>query len=121
MCENLPDELDHLIVPSGSCVTLAAIAEGIRHFKKNVKHLYGVQIAGYDRNKDIQNLTTAKYDLKLDKTYDYEKALKNFKFKDIELDAIYEAKAFEWLQKNIDYKTNKTLFWTVANFNEFRF
>jgi 1-aminocyclopropane-1-carboxylate deaminase/D-cysteine desulfhydrase-like pyridoxal-dependent ACC family enzyme len=121
MCENLPDELDYLIVPSGSCVTLAAIAEGIRHFKKNVKHLYGVQIAGYDRNKDIQNLTTAKYDLKLDKTYDYEKALKNFRFKDIELDAIYEAKAFEWLQKNIDYKTNKTLFWTVANFNEFRF
>jgi 1-aminocyclopropane-1-carboxylate deaminase/D-cysteine desulfhydrase-like pyridoxal-dependent ACC family enzyme len=120
-CENLPAELDYLIVPSGSCVTLAAIAEGVRHYKKKVKHLIGVQIAGYDRNKDIQKLTTANYELVVDKTYPYEKAIKNFKFEDIELDAIYEAKAFEWLQNNIDYKTNKTLFWVVANFNEFRF
>jgi 1-aminocyclopropane-1-carboxylate deaminase/D-cysteine desulfhydrase-like pyridoxal-dependent ACC family enzyme len=120
-CENLPDELDYLVVPSGSCITLAGIAEGVRYHKKKVGSLVGVQIAGYDRNKKIKSFTNAPYVLEIDKTFPYEKTLKNYKFGSVELDAVYEAKAFEWLINNIDYKEKLTLFWIIANFNSYRF
>lgn len=124
-CENLPDELDYLIVPSGSCVTLAAIAEGVRHFKKEVGRIIGVQVHGYDRNKEIRKLTNADYELEVDETYKKRDwtLLKNCNYEGIELDALYEARAFEWLKdrSGIDIKKNKILFWVVGNFNEFRF
>ncbi len=89
--------------------------------RKNVKHLYGVQIYGYDRAKDVKKLTDAPFEIKPDKTFREWTKLKNYSYGNVKLDAAYEAKALEWLLKNIDYKTNKTLFWVVGNFNEFRF
>lgn len=122
-CENIPDELDYLIVPSGSCITLAAIAEGVKLFGKKVGKVIGIQIHGYDRNKTIKKFTNGDYKLIPDKTYKEWTLLKNYQYENLELDAVYESRAFEWLIKRsgIDYKNSKTLFWIVANFNGFRF
>jgi 1-aminocyclopropane-1-carboxylate deaminase/D-cysteine desulfhydrase-like pyridoxal-dependent ACC family enzyme len=124
-CENLTDEIDYLIVPSGSCITLAAIAEGVQYFKKKIKRVIGVQVHGYDRNKEVKGFTSADYELVVDSTYKEKDwtLLKNYNYKGIELDAMYEARAFEWLKKrsSIDFKTNKILFWIVGNINEYRF
>jgi 1-aminocyclopropane-1-carboxylate deaminase/D-cysteine desulfhydrase-like pyridoxal-dependent ACC family enzyme len=121
-CANLPDELDYLVVPSGSCVTLAAVAEGVRVFQKRVGQIIGVQIHGIDRTKEIETLTSTKPKLVVDRSYvkkDWT-LLRDYRYGSIELDALYEARAFEWVKRNIDFGNHRTLFWIVANANAFR-
>jgi len=125
---NLPrGKFHNIIIPMGSAITTAGILNGLRIYDtySNPYHPTGynkviaVQIAGYDRMKTIKELVPfvsfmdfrqVKY-----KKYPYHKEV-IVKFNDTEyLDPIYEAKAYDWMINNIDYKKEQTLFWIVGN------
>lgn len=116
--QNIPDELDYLIVPCGSCIMLSGILLGIKKYNKQVKNVIGIQIAGYDRTKVIQGLINENlpYKLLLSKDYPYSKHLKSA-VDGIVLDPLYEAKAYDYMTKYMlnDISNKKTLFWIVGN------
>nr|MDA3842788.1 pyridoxal-phosphate dependent enzyme [Candidatus Kapabacteria bacterium] len=105
--ENIPDELDNLIVPVGSGISFAGILVGLKRFNKKVKRVIGIQIAGYDRRKTIDRIldltdTKANYELYMDKTYPYSKKVNHFISSDLSLNVIYEAKAYKYFRNNQD-------------------
>ena len=120
---NIPRKKFHnIIIPMGSAITTAGILNGLityDAYSEGYNKVTAVQIAGYDRIKTIKELVPfinfidfkqVKY-----KKYLYHKEL-IIKFNDTEyLDPIYEAKAYDWMINNIDYKKERTLFWIVGN------
>lgn len=52
--------------------------------------------------------------------FKYGKKLKGYVVDGVELDYVYEAKAYDWMLHNIDIRGEKTLFWCVGNANYYR-
>ena len=126
--QNVPKDLDYLIIPCGSCITMCGIIMGLQKYNVNVKHVIGIQIAGYDRTKTINNIlnnyplfNNFDYELRLSKDFPYSKKV-NYKINDIQLDPIYEGKAYYFMQNSMgeELKDKKTLFWIVGNSNMVR-
>ena len=113
--QNLPD-LEYLIVPCGSCIMLSGILIGIRKFKKNIRNVLGIQISGHNKVQFIKTLSgTDRFELIVRNDYPYSKWVKS-KIGDIELDPLYEAKAFEYIQKFRPEVLNaETCFWLSGN------
>lgn len=121
--QNIPDELDNLVVTCGSGITSRGILIGLEKFNKKVKKIYFVATAP-SREKAIEetikehkiNIEYEIIDLFHRKGFVYEKE-KYAKLGDIVLHPNYEAKSFLWLvnEGNIDRKNNKTLFWIVGS------
>lgn len=126
-CENIPDDVDYVIVPTGSAIMLGGIILGLEKYNKKAKAV-GVQISGYDRKETVWNIL--KYDPRhnftfiIDKTYPYSKHLNISISKDFKLDPVYEAKAWIYMAKHLYnqgiYKDKKLLFWVVGNSNPVR-
>jgi hypothetical protein len=118
--QNLPDDLINLVIPCGSGIISASILHGLYKYKKKVQKVYVIQISDKDRRKTIERWVEPfeNYIYIRDKSYDYNTKV-NIKLGDIELDSIYEAKAWDWMIKNIDIN-QKTLFWIVGNQNKVR-
>jgi 1-aminocyclopropane-1-carboxylate deaminase/D-cysteine desulfhydrase-like pyridoxal-dependent ACC family enzyme len=116
--ENIPDELDNLVVPVGSGVHLAAIMKGVKYYNKKVKRIIGVRV-GPDRKEDIDKLINPLWE----DTADYELLPYSDKMsysrpchQEINgevIDPFYEAKALLWTKNNISSK-EKTCFWVVG-------
>ena len=120
-CENLPDDLDYLIIPCGSGITACGILMGLEKFQKFPKHIIGIQIAGYDRMKLIKsicgNLEVFKhFELRIANDFKYYRNLKLFA-DNIELDWLYESKAYYYMNNYMkgEIQGHKTLFWIVGN------
>ncbi len=118
--QNIPDNLDYLVVPVGSGVTFSGIISGLYKYNKRPKNIIAIQISGIDRYKSIiqmiGNIDT-NYSFIIDKTYPYSKELKGQMVSETEeLDYIYEAKAHEYFIKNLNLSGN-VLFWVVGNRN----
>jgi len=118
--ENIPDELDVLVMSVGIGIQFACVLKGLKQFNKKVKRIIGVQI-GPDRRKLIdgylnQNpLTEPKFDLEYELVQyksPYSKSVVQT-IGNFYLDDIYEAKAHKWMLENIDLN-QKTLFWCVG-------
>lgn len=118
--ENIPDELDNLVITCGSGITTTGVLLGLVKYKKKVKNIYLVATAP-DRQKLInENLSlnniVMEYniiDLFHQKGFKYEDKLYK-SFDGIDFHPNYEAKTFNWLENNIDYKKEKTLLWVVG-------
>jgi 1-aminocyclopropane-1-carboxylate deaminase/D-cysteine desulfhydrase-like pyridoxal-dependent ACC family enzyme len=54
--QNLPDNIDNLIIPCGSALTMAGIIVGIEKFQKNINRIIGIQICNLDRRKSINSM-----------------------------------------------------------------
>jgi hypothetical protein len=129
--ENLPDDLDTLVIPTGSGITSGGIIKGVYDrikdgtMNKKIK-IVSLQISGYDRTDTINKIigTINRFDLNWkevdDKTYPYSKKVDVKIADNFELDNVYESKAWLWMKNNIDLKNNKTLFWVVGNGNYVR-
>lgn len=130
--ENIPDELDVLISPTGSGIQTAAILAGIKKFNKKVKRVISIQISGLNVVKRIDNIldklgaSDMKYEMIIDKTYPYGKHIHTKiccmeSTQSMDLNIVYESKAWEYLkihkkELNID-RNSEILFWNVGNNN----
>lgn len=118
---NIPDNLDNLVIPTGSGITASAILKGIHRFGKKIKKIHVVHISGEDRRNDINEIEGGVPYLYVKGTgYKYSQKVKVKITEDFELDYIYEAKAYDWMKKNIDTRKEKVLFWCVGNANYYR-
>ncbi len=124
--ENLPDELDNLIIPCGSGVTTAGIIIGLKMFNKKVNRIIPIQISGIDRSKDIDQILSifdvkAEYEFLVDKSYQYKEKVIQFIKPGDQLNVIYEAKSLKYFLRNRGSlgikKEDKTLFFIIANNN----
>ena len=118
--ENIPDELDVLVMSLGVGIQFACVLKGLKKYNKKVKKIIGVQV-GPDRRKLIdgylnQNpLTEPRFDLEYE-LVQYKSAYSKPEIQqvgDFYLDDIYEAKAHKWMLNNIDLN-QKILFWCVG-------
>ena len=119
--ENIPDELDNLIIPTGVAIQTTGILIGLKRYKKKVKRIVCVCV-GPTREKKIHGYFKDVYGDITENYHPFEMVAhpapyaKSFHFK-IEgeyMDDIYEGKAYDWLVKNIDYKKEKTMMWLVG-------
>ena len=124
--QNLPEDIDNLIIPTGSAITAGGILCGlIKYPKIKPKRVIIVQISGYDRQDTLHRIFRAmsmdhmpvpEYEYVADKTYSYSRQLKiRLNTRGEYHDPVYEAKAYDWMIKNVNYKNEKTLFWIVGN------
>ena len=119
--QNIPDDVENLIVPTGVAIQLTGILIGIQRYNKKVKNIYSVcvgptrekKVAEYFKkvyNQEVSQFSPFKmiahkspyskgYDVKVNGEY---------------IDDIYEAKAYDWMKKNVNYLNEKTLFWLVG-------
>jgi 1-aminocyclopropane-1-carboxylate deaminase/D-cysteine desulfhydrase-like pyridoxal-dependent ACC family enzyme len=124
-CANLPKDIDNLVIPVGSSVTMAGILVGLNKFKIKPRRIIGIQVTGFDKRKLIDSLVQPDilmdYQFVLDTSFPYSREVQ-VKFNEHEsLDPIYEAKAFLWLLKNIDFRKQTTLFWVIGNSRPIRY
>lgn len=112
---NIPDEIDYLVVTVGSAMNFISILKGIIKFNKKVKNIIGVYVG----KNPLPNLQKYGRDIKLDYTLvKYDKSYGTWlNIDDNFFDPIYEAKAFDWINKNIDIKNNKVLLWIIGKRN----
>ena len=118
--ENIPDELDVLVMSLGVGIQFACVLKGLKEYNKKVKRIIGVQV-GPDRRKLIdgylnQNpLTEPRFDLEYE-LVQYKSAYSKSEIQKVGefyLDDIYEAKAHKWMLENINMD-QKILFWCVG-------
>jgi len=118
--QNIPDELDVLVMSLGVGIQFACVLKGLKKYNKKVKRIIGVQV-GPDRRKLIDGYLNQYYPL--EPAFDLEYELVQYKSAyskseaqqvgDFYLDDIYEAKAHKWMLENIDLN-QKILFWCVG-------
>ena len=120
--QNLPDELDNLIIPTGSAITAGGILVGLKQYNKKVKRVIIVQISGYDRRDTLREIFNQLninphpyYEYVADKTFPYSRQLRVRFNEDEFLDPVYEAKGYYWMRYNINTDNQKTVFWIIGN------
>ena len=128
--ENIPDELDNLVVSTGVGIQLMGILLGLKKFNKKVKRIHSICV-GPTREKHMK-----RYENELLKTqdgmvWDKPESLNLNEFTMLShkspygkghdymvngsyIDDIYEGKAYQWMLDNVDTKNEKTLFWCVG-------
>ena len=125
--QNLPNDLDNLIITCGSGISTTGILYGLKLYNKNVKNIILVGVAPNRTDKVKNNLKTLseitnlhlndiefKYiDLFNTKGFRYEKEVKA-EHCGIILHPNYEAKTYKWIVDNVDFKNEKTCFWIVG-------
>lgn len=125
--QNIPNELDNLVITCGSSISATGIIYGLQLYNKKVKNIYLVGVAPNRVNKIYKNLEQLEDKLNIElmdvkfnyidlfntKGFKYEK--KEFaKHYDIVLHPNYEAKTYNWLKNNIDCHSQKTCLWIVG-------
>lgn len=128
--QNIPDYLDNLVVPSGSCIILSGVVLGCVLYGKNVKNIIGVQISGYDRTKRVDQTLAGyniegvgkSYQMYLSKDYEYSRHLNKFYIDGgrIRLDPLYESKAYDYVKKHMSLEGGENLFWIVGDSTDVR-
>lgn len=115
--QNIPDELDNLVITCGSGITTSGVLIGLKQYNKKVKNIYLVCTAP-DRTelikKNVGNIPFAvhRIDLFHQKGFKYENGLTEY-IEGIKLHPNYEAKSFNWIkQANLN---GKTLLWIVGS------
>lgn len=118
--QNIPKDLDYLIIPCGSCITMGGVIRGLMDYGIKPKKVVGIQISGLDNKihvlENIMGERPYEYDLRISKDYAYSKHL-NMSFGSLQLDPLYEAKAMDYLLRYMadDIKGKKVCFWLVGN------
>ena len=119
--QNIPDNLDNLVIPTGSGITAGSILKGIKKYVKKIKTVYVVHISGQDRRKKINEITGGVPYIYVKGTgFPYHRKVVRTVTDGFVLDEIYEAKVYDWILHNLDIRRGKTLFWVVGNANYYR-
>ena len=129
--QNLPDEIDNLVMSCGVGIQMSAVMYGLKKYNKKVKRVIGVGV-GPDRTKNIRSYFGIEqndypFEFHTPKT-SYSTPLKteitnpNYtdseeyypKEKSFMLDDLYEAKAHKWMTENINIYEGTNVFWCVG-------
>lgn len=124
---NIPDEINTLVVNLGSAVSFVGIMTGILKYERDFR-VIAIQPFGYDRRKFIQksmNYMKWEYWDKFEYymgSYPYSKVMIKEIDKDLELDGIYESKAYDLMLKEniVNPKKENVCFWVIGNTNFLR-
>lgn len=113
--QNIPDDVNRIIVPIGSGMNFISIIKGLEYYNKNIK-VIGIQ-TGLDPSKNIEKFldqTPIKYEI-IKSELPYDKKANNYTIGQVELNRVYEAKC-------LPYLTSNDLLWIVGkdinNYNE---
>jgi len=126
--KNIPDEIEELIIPAGSCNSLTSILLGLSRDRHNLKRIFTIGIGpdkaewtherlrymGVDASKfDFEWRHHSLHDTGFSKYSDH---FKGESFDGINFHPTYEAKMWRWLRQN-DYIScdGKTGFWIVGS------
>jgi hypothetical protein len=122
--QNLPDDLDMLVINVGSGVSGAGIIHGIQKYKPYLIErgkVHFVQPFGYDRSDVISSAVEFPTPFHYHKgNYPYHKPLNADPSPQLHLDEIYESKAYDFMVKNLDWKDRKVLYWLIGDSNVLR-
>lgn len=124
---NLPSDLENLVITCGSGISTTGILYGIQRYRKNIKNIYLVGVAPNREQRIKSNIIELGNKLGVDlkcpefiyvdlfntKGFRYEKK-ELAKHKSVNFHPNYEAKTYNWLKENIDYKNNKTCLWVIG-------
>ena len=119
--QNIPDELENLIIPTGVAIQTTGILIGLKRYNKKVNRIVCVCV-GPTREKKIKGYFKDVYDDKVKNYHKFKMVAhkaaysKSFDY-EVEgeyIDDIYEGKAYDWLLKNIPRRNEKTLMWLVG-------
>jgi hypothetical protein len=122
----LPKEFDHLVIPVGSGLTAAGILRGIAREGIKIKRVILVQTTpDWEVSARVKALSGDRIPFELVRAdsplgKNPEKAIYTDLGLRITLDQKYEARAYDWLEKNIDISEGKTVFWIIGNGNSLR-
>lgn len=115
--QNLPDDLDVLVIPCGGGIQMSGILRGLVRYGKKVGRVLGCHV-GPDRRKAIDSrIEPLEYGrpvyelVPLNTVYSKPET---FLLDGIPMDEIYEAKAAKWMLQNIDTKNRRTMLWVVG-------
>ena len=128
--ENIPDELDTLVIPTGVGVQLMGVLLGLKKFNKKVKRIHSICV-GPTREKHMKRYENELLKASGDLVWEREDSLNlhqftmyahkapyskshNYEVNGNYIDDIYEGKAYQWMLDNVDTKNEKTLFWCVG-------
>jgi 1-aminocyclopropane-1-carboxylate deaminase/D-cysteine desulfhydrase-like pyridoxal-dependent ACC family enzyme len=124
--QNIPKKVKSIVIPVGSGVSSAGILVGVQRYRPDIlksKSVYMYQPFGYDR-KDViygcANLdfgTAGQYEVS---DFAYHKAMHIEPSPGFVLDAIYEAKSYLMMIKNLEKLPKPTCFWLVGDSNMLR-
>lgn len=125
--QNIPNELDNLVITCGSAISTTGIIYGLKIFNKRVKNIILVGVAPNRENRIIDNLNELESKLKIklsDTKFKYIDLFntKGFRYEKkefaehygVKFHPNYEAKTYNWLKENIDYKNEKTCLWIIG-------
>lgn len=116
--KNLPTEIENLIIPVGSGLTMAGILRGVVEEDINVKRIVGVQTSGKNCRKTIDEFAgcSVPYDLLITGFLGSYSDEKKESLGNLTLDPLYEAKAFEFVKReHPDLLTKDSVFWIVGS------
>ena len=128
--ENIPDELDNLVVSTGVGIQLMGILLGLKKFNKKVKRIHSICV-GPTREKHMKRYENELLKSQDGMVWDKPESLNlneftmlshkspygkghDYMVNDSYIDDIYEGKAYQWMLENVDTKNEKTLFWCVG-------
>jgi 1-aminocyclopropane-1-carboxylate deaminase/D-cysteine desulfhydrase-like pyridoxal-dependent ACC family enzyme len=117
--KNLPDELDYLVIPVGSAINFISILQGLVKYKKLLlrpKNIIGIYV-GKKPFKLLSKFNFNLFGIKYKMIQSHYKYSEEVNIDNYFLDPIYEAKAYDWLIKNLDVKNNKVLLWVIGKRN----
>lgn len=110
---NVPDDVERIVVAVGAGVTAAGILLGARESVPDAT-ISLVQVAGYDRRDAIDRMSGAlPYEWTSLEGIPYARHVRARVAPGLELDPIYEAKAFRWLEAR--FRDERVLFWIVGD------
>ena len=133
--QNLPNDMEYLIIPCGSCISAASICKGLITYRPDLAgrvKVLGIQISGYDRTDVMERILgedLSKVDFKLciSRDYDYHRAVKLPDYPNCDngkpMDVLYEAKAWDYMMRYLmeDLRGKRVLFWKIGNSSDVRF
>jgi 1-aminocyclopropane-1-carboxylate deaminase/D-cysteine desulfhydrase-like pyridoxal-dependent ACC family enzyme len=110
---NIPDELDYLVVAVGSGYNFISILRGLKRYGKKVGRVIGVYVGKNPTEIIKKYAPEEKYEL-IKYPTSYSTPCKKY---GTDFDELYEAKAYDWLIKNLDVKNKKVLLWVIGKRN----
>jgi 1-aminocyclopropane-1-carboxylate deaminase/D-cysteine desulfhydrase-like pyridoxal-dependent ACC family enzyme len=112
---NLPHVVKTIVVPVGAGITAAGIILGAARFRPDVR-VVCVQISGYDRRDTIDRIVDGlEYDWHVIDDVPYSRLVKRAVDRDLTLDPIYEAKAYDWMLERPELRGEHVCFWVVGD------